>query len=109
MPEIRFYATKEDLDLILATMLSELGLTAYEMVSEPSKLLSRFQTLMELSSHFRCCSKSCNFVWWDAESMPPNRPKKLKLDPVRCDDNTFRYSAEFAMIQSETGLKRSKM
>jgi len=31
------------------------------------------------------------------------------LDPERCDDNTFRYSAEFAMIQIETGLKRSKL
>lgn len=109
MPEIRFYATKEDLNLVFATMLSELGLTACEMISEPSKPLSHFQTLVELSSHFRFCSKSCDFVWWDAESMPPSRPKKIKLDPGACDGHTFRYSAEFAMIQIETGLKRSKL
>ncbi len=109
MPEIRFYATKQDLNLVFATMLSELGLIAYEMVSVPSKPLRRFQTLVELSSHFRFCSKSCDFVWWDAESMPPNRPKQLKLDPEKCDGHTFRYSAEFAMIQIETGLKRANM
>ena len=109
MPEIRFYATKEDLNLVFATMLSELGLIAYEMVSEPGEPLRRFQTMAELLSHFRYCSKQCDFVWWDAESMPPNRPKKQKLDPEKCNGHTFRYAAEFAMIQIETGLKRSNM
>lgn len=109
MPEIRFYATKEDLNLVFATMRSELGLIAYEMVSEPGEPLRRFQTLAELSSHFRYCGKQCDFVWWDAESMPPNRPKKLKLDPEECDGHTFRYSAEFAMIQIDTGLKRANI
>jgi hypothetical protein len=109
MPEIRFYATKDDLTLVFESMLSELGLIAYEMVSEPCEPLRRFQTLAELTSHFRFCSKSCDFVWWDAELMPPNRPKKIKLDPEKCNGHTFRYSAEFAMIQIETGLKRSKL
>ena len=107
MPEIRFYATKEDLNLVFATMLSELGLTAYEMVSRPGEPLRRFHNLAELSSHFRYCSKQCDFVWWDDESMPPNRPKKQKLDPGKCNGHTFRYAAEFAMIQIETGVKRS--
>lgn len=109
MPEIRFYATKEDLTLVFETMRSELGLIAYEMVSEPGEPLRWFQNMAELSSHFRYCSKQCDFVWWDAESMPPNRPKKQKLDPEKCNGHTFRYAAEFAMIQIETGLKRSRM
>lgn len=109
MPEIRIYATKEDLNLVFATMLSELGLIAYEMVSESSKMLKCFQSSAELSSYFRYCSKQCDFVWWDAESMPPNRPTKQKLDPQKCNGHTFRYAAEFAMIQIETGLKRSRM
>lgn len=109
MPEIRFYATKEDLTLVFEKMLSEFGLIAYEMVSEPGEPLRRFRTLAELTGHFRFCSKGCDFVWWDAESMPPNRPKKLKLDPEKCDGHTIRYSAEFAMIQIQTGLKRSNM
>ncbi len=109
MPEIRFYATKDDLALVFESMHSELGLIAYEMVSEPGEPPRRFQTLAELSSHFRFCRKQCDLVWWDAESMPPNRPKKLKLDPEKCHGHTFRYSAEFAMIQIETGLKRANM
>ncbi len=109
MPEIRFYATKEDLTLVLENMFSELGLIAYEMYSDFGEPLRPFQTLAELSRHFRYCSKRCDFVWWDAESMPPNRPKKIALDPGKCDGHTFRYSAEFAMIQIETGLKRSNM
>lgn len=50
MPEIRFYATKEDLNLVFATMHSELGLIAYEMLSEPVEPLRRFQTLVAQAS-----------------------------------------------------------
>lgn len=60
MPEIRFYATKDDLALVFESMHSELGLIAYEMVAEPSEPLRRFQTLAELSSHFRYCGKQCD-------------------------------------------------
>lgn len=109
MPEIRFYATKEDLTFVFEHMLSELGLIAYEMVSAPGEILHRFRTPAELSGHYRFCSKSCDFVWWDAESMPPNRPKKMKLEPEKCDGHHFRYAAEFAMIQIETGLKRASL
>ncbi len=109
MPEIRFYATKDDLKLVFESMRSDLGFIAYEMVSEPGEPLRRFQTLAELSGHFRFCSKPCDIVWWDAESMPPNRPRKIEIDPAKCDGHTFRFSAEFAMIQSETGLKRGNL
>ena len=109
MPRIRFYATKEDLTLLFENMFSELGLSAYEMYSDFGEPLRRFQTVTELSGHFRFCSKGCYFVWWDAESMPPRRPKKLELDPEQCDGHTFRFWAEFALLQVETGLKRSNM
>jgi hypothetical protein len=109
MPQIRFYATKEDLTLLFENMFSELRLIPYEMYSDFGEPLRRFQTVTELSGHFRFCSKRCDFVWWDAESMPPRRPKKIELDPEQCDGHTFRFCAEFAMLQVETGLKRSNM
>jgi hypothetical protein len=109
MPQVRFYATKEDLTLLFENMFSELGLIAYEMYSDFGEPLRRFQKVTELSGHFRFCSKRCDFVWWDAESMPPNRPKKIDLDPEQCHGHIFRFWAEFAMIQIETGLKRSNM
>ena len=34
MPQIQFYATKEDLTLLFENMFSELGLIAYEMYSD---------------------------------------------------------------------------
>jgi len=63
MPQIRFYATKEDLALLFENMLSELGLIDFEMYSDFGEPLRRFQTVTELSGHFRFCSKGCYFVW----------------------------------------------
>lgn len=109
MPEIRFYAVKRDLNLLFEIMFTELGLIAFELVSEPGCTLKSFQTTQELGSHFRYCSKSSNFLWWDPSNMSPKRPLKQKLNPDLCDGHTYRYSADFALIQVETGIMRSKM
>jgi hypothetical protein len=109
MPEIRFYAVKRDLNLLFESMFTELGLIAFELVSEPGCPLKNFQTTQELTSHFRYCSRTNNFLWWDPSSMPPKKPLKQKLNPDLCDGHTYRYSADFALIQIETGIMRSKM
>ena len=109
MPEIRFYAVKRDLNLLFEIMFTELGLIAFELVSEPGCTLKSFQTTQELGSHFRYCSKCSNFLWWDPSSMSPKRPLKQKLNPDLSDGHTYRYAADFALIQVETGIMRSKM
>jgi len=109
MPQIRLYATKQDIRDAVIFLLQDRGFTAFELWSELDSPLLRYVAAEQLFTDFPIGRKECEIAWWHPQLMPKARPNRVRVDPKLCDGKTFRFhSIDFAMLHLSTGIYRSK-
>lgn len=99
MPNCDFYATLEDHEHVLSWLFADATCHVYELSSEFEKSLKRFESAVDVMSHFE--RRYPNGKLWKIHLQlyvlgagPAFEPRRIALDPGACGGATFRYAAE---------------
>lgn len=106
MPNCDWYGTVEDHRIILDFLFQEKNCLIYELYSDYEKPLKLFSNTNEIIEEFERTypnNKKWNTIYlniYAQGSGPKFKPRKIRLDPKKCQGATFRYSADgLGMIQ----------
>ena len=106
MPNCDFYANIEDHKIILNKLFEENECEIYELSSKPEKSLKQFykteQVLNEFNQYHSNGKKwsSVNLQLYVLGSSPEFIPRKVMLNPEKCNGFKYRYNADnFGLVQ----------
>jgi len=110
MPNCDFYGTREDHELLLNWLFAEGSCRVFELASEFEEPLKEFKTAKEILSQFERTYNTgekwhtVHLQLYVIGASPRFVPRRVQLNPEKCEGATFRYAAEgWGLVQLYLG------
>lgn len=100
MPNCDFYATRDDHQGLLSWLFAEATCHVYELASDFGESLRQFESPHEVLRQFDRAypngkkRSEIHLQLYVIGAGPRFKPRRIRLDPARCDGASFRYEAE---------------